>query len=552
MTNVANKQRTIVVTTALPYANGDIHIGHLFEHFISDFWVRFQKMRGNFCLSICADDTHGTPIMVAAQKRGIEPSQLIAESLTAHRQDFKDFHINFDRYSSTNTDNNRQLCNRVYRAMVDGGHIEVREVEQSYCQHDQMFLPDRFVRGTCPNCQATDQYGDQCESCSATYSPLDLKDSRCALCGRSPISRSSQHHFFQLDNFRDFLKNWLAKAVDQEVAKKLHEWFDNRLQDWCISRDAPYFGFEIPDHREKFFYVWVDAPLGYVSTLQEWCNEQGQDQLWQTEDSEIYHNIGKDIVYFHALFWPAMLKTAGFNLPTRLFVHGMLTADGEKLSKSRGTFIRAKTYLKHLDPEWLRYYFAAKINAKVTDVDFSFNDFQARVNAELVGKITNLASRSAQMLHKKLDGQLGKISPTGHQLIDDARRRGEVITDHYERRDFAKAIVEIRTIIDTANRYFTDLKPWQLIDSDQQQARAVLTDSLNLFRIACIYLKPILPSYCARVEKLFAEQPFVWATVNDLREDCSLNEFTPLISRVDSKALDKMTEDTKREQLASG
>lgn len=549
---MADKQRTIIVTTALPYANGDIHIGHLFEHFISDFWVRFQKMRGNVCLSICADDTHGTPIMVAAQKRGVEPHQLIAESLAAHQQDFKDFHINFDRYSSTNTDSNRQLCNRVYQSMVDGGHIEVREVEQSYCQHDKMFLPDRFVRGTCPSCQATDQYGDQCESCSATYNPLDLKDSRCALCGRPPISRSSQHHFFRLDNFRDFLKSWLNDAVDPEVAKKLHEWLDNRLRDWCISRDAPYFGFEIPDHPEKYFYVWVDAPLGYLSTLQEWCDAQGRDQLWQTEEVEIYHNIGKDIVYFHALFWPAMLKTAGFKLPNRLFVHGMLTADGEKLSKSRGTFIRAKTYLKHLDPEWLRYYLAAKISAKVSDVDFSFNDFQARVNAELVGKITNLASRSAQMIHKKLDGQLGKISPAGQQLIDDAKRCGEVIADYYERREFAKALAEIRTIIDAANRYFTDLKPWQLIDSDRQQAHAVLTDSLNLFRIVCVYLKPILPNYCARVEKLFAEQPFVWETVNYLREDGPLNEFVPLITRVDSKALDQMTEDTKREQLASG
>ena len=549
---MADKQRTIIVTTALPYANGDIHIGHLFEHFISDFWVRYQKMRGNFCLSICADDTHGTPIMVAAQKRVIEPHQLIAESLASHLRDFKDFHINFDRYSSTNTDSNRQLCNRVYRAMVEGGHLDVREVEQSYCQHDKMFLPDRFVRGTCPNCQANDQYGDQCESCSATYSPQDLKDSRCALCGQPPVSRSSQHHFFQLDNFQSFLKGWLDNAVDPEVAKKLHEWLGSRLRDWCISRDAPYFGFEIPDHPEKYFYVWVDAPLGYLSTVQEWCDTQGQEQLWQADDTEIYHNIGKDIVYFHALFWPAMLKTAGFKLPNRLFVHGMLTADGEKLSKSRGTFIRAKTYLKHLDPEWLRYYFAAKINAKITDVDFSFNDFQGRVNAELVGKITNLASRSAQMLHKKLDGQLGKISPAGHRLINDARQRGEVIADHYERRDFAKVVAEIRAIIDTANRYFTELSPWQLIDSDRQQTRAILTDGLNLFRIACVYLKPILPNYCARVEELFAEQPFVWTAVNDLRENCPLNKFVPLTTRVDSKALDKMAEDTKREQLASG
>lgn len=546
-------KRRIIVTTALPYANGDIHIGHLFEHFITDFWVRFQKMRGHSCLSICADDTHGTPIMVAARKRQIEPEKLIAEAFVSHRQDFSAFDIEFDHYSSTNSDTNKSLCHRVYASMVEGGHLEIRGVRQSYCQKDKMFLPDRFVRGSCPACGASDQYGDQCEVCCTTYAPTDMADGRCVLCGEPPVSKVSDQHFFKLEHFRDFLREWVQSGVDPEVSKKLNEWLSDQLKDWCISRDDPYFGFEIPGHTGKYFYVWVDAPLGYISTTKEWCVNNSCDFniLWQSPQTEIYHNIGKDIVYFHALFWPAMLKNAGFNLPRRIFVHGMLTSKGEKLSKSRGTFIKARTYLKHLNPEWLRYYLAAKINGSVSDVDFSFADFQARVNSDLVGKITNLASRSIQMLQKKMDGKLGRLPAEGEVLVKKAMDKGKVIASYYEARNFAKVVLEIRSIIDEANRYFNEHEPWRLLKTDPERTRGILTTSLNLFRISCIYLKPIIPSYCARVAKLFQEQEFVWGSCLKIHEGGELQEFSPLITRIATADIEGMCNETKAEQQAS-
>lgn len=546
-------RRRIVVTTALPYANGDIHIGHLFEHFITDFWVRFQKMRGNFCLSICADDTHGTPIMVAARKRGITPETLIAETFAAHQRDFASFDINFDHYSSTNSDINRALCHEVYQQMQDAGHVEVRGVRQSYCENDKMFLPDRFVRGSCPACNAPDQYGDQCEVCSATYSPIDMLDGKCALCGETPVTRESDQHFFKLDHFRDFLKQWVRDGVDTEIVRKLDEWLQDKLKDWCISRDEPYFGFEIPEQQGKYFYVWVDAPLGYVATTKEWCqqHEQDFDRFWKDGNTEIYHNIGKDIVYFHALFWPAMLKTAGFTLPRRIFVHGMLTSEGEKLSKSRGTFIRAATWRKHLDPEWLRYYLAAKINGKISDVDFSFDDFRTRVNSDLIGKITNVASRGAQLLQKKLDRRLGNLPADGRTLVAQAAAQGETIAAHYEKRDFSKAVLAIRAIVDEANRYCNDAVPWETIKSDPERTRGTITTMLNLFRIATVYLKPILPSYSTRVEKLFAEtQPFTWTSAQEICEQRTLNDFKPLLTRVEAAAVTRMCEETKAEQKA--
>ena len=546
-------RRRIVVTTALPYANGDIHIGHLFEHFITDFWVRFQKLRGHFCLSICADDTHGTPIMVAARKRNLTPEALIAETFAAHQRDFAAFDIDFDHYSSTNSDTNHTLCHEVYQHMLDAGHIEVRGVRQSYCEHDKMFLPDRFVRGTCPACGAADQYGDQCEVCSATYSPIDMPDGKCALCGATPVTRESNQHFFKLDHFRDFLKQWVKEGVDEEIERKLNEWLQDRLKDWCISRDEPYFGFEIPNQPGKYFYVWVDAPLGYIATTKEWCQQQGQDfaELWQDAQTEIYHNIGKDIVYFHALFWPAMLKTAGFTLPRRLFVHGMLTSEGEKLSKSRGTFIKASTWCKHLDIEWLRYYLAAKINGRVSDVDFSFADFRSRVNADLIGKITNVASRGAQLLQKKLDRRLGTLPAEGKKLVEHAAAQSETIAAHYEKRDFSKAVLAIRAIVDEANRYCNDAAPWETIKSDPERTRGTITTMLNLFRIASIYLKPILPSYCARVEKLLVEpQPFTWASAQEVCEQRTLNTFEPLLTRIETAAIERMCAETKAEQKA--
>lgn len=547
-------RRHIVVTTALPYANGDIHIGHLFEHFITDFWVRFQKMRGHFCLSICADDTHGTPIMVAARKRGITPETLIAETFAAHQRDFAAFDIEFDHYSSTNSETNRELCHEVYAHMQAAGHLEIRGVRQSYCEQDRMFLPDRFVRGSCPACGAADQYGDQCEACSATYSPTDMPDGRCALCGNAPVTRNSAQHFFRLDHFRDFLRQWVKRGVDDEVCRKLDEWLRDRLKDWCISRDEPYFGFEIPAHQGKYFYVWVDAPLGYIATTKEWCEQHGQDfaKFWKDASTEIYHNIGKDIVYFHALFWPAMLKTAGFTLPRRIFVHGMLTSEGEKLSKSRGTFIKAATWRTHLNHEWLRYYLAAKLHGRIGDVDFSFDDFRARVNSDLIGKITNVASRGAQLLQKKLDSRLGVLPPAGRTLVTTAQAQSETIANHYERRDFNKAVLAIRGVVDAANRYCNEQTPWETIKSDREHTRGTLTTMLNLFRVAAVYLKPILPSYCAKVEKLFGEpQPFTWSSAQELCEQRTLNAFTPLLTRVEAAAVERMCAATKTEQEAA-
>lgn len=540
------------MTTALPYANGDIHIGHLYEHFITDFWVRFQKMRGNFCLSICADDTHGTAIMVAAQKQNTTPEELITAVETSHKQDFADFGIEFDNYSSTNSATNQRLCNEVYLALQQQNHLESKTIQQSYCLHDKMFLPDRYVRGRCPYCGAADQYGDQCEVCSATYTSTDLIDGKCVLCGNSPIAKESSHLFFRLEDFRAFLQEWVKDSIDTDIRKKLQEWLDGELKDWCISRDAPYFGFEIPDQAQKYFYVWLDAPLGYISSTQEWCehNAYDLDQLWRDQDTELYCNIGKDIVYFHALFFPAMLKASGFNLPKRLCVHGMLTANGEKLSKSRGTFIKAKTYLKHLQHEWLRYYFATKINGKSNDVDFSFADFKSRVNADLIGKITNLASRSAQMLHKHFNGELGTLDDQGDAMLTEARRRGEEIASCYETQDFAKASLIIRALVTDANTYFNAMKPWEMVKVSPESARAVLTNALNVFRVACIYLKPIIPDYCAKVEQLFNEPPYLWASADTKLVKHKLNPFIPLAKRIEEKNILAMQEETIAEQRA--
>ena len=434
--------------------------------------------------------------------------------------------------------------------MQNNNHLVVRDIFQSYCQRDEMFLPDRYVCGSCPYCGAGDQYGDQCEICSATYASTDMQDGKCIICGEKPISKMSEHLFFRLEDFRLFLQEWLVETVDTDIKKKLDEWLRGELKDWCISRDEPYFGFAIPDYKNKYFYVWVDAPLGYISTTKEWCKRHNHDfaNIWHNPETEIYLNIGKDIVYFHALFLPAMLKTAGFNLPRRLCVHGMLTAGGEKLSKSRGTFIRARTYLRHLQPEWLRYYFATKINGKSADVDFSFADFQARVNADLVGKITNLASRSAQMLQRKLDNKLGNISSAGRNLVMKAQAHGDIIAAYYEKRDFAKALIEIRDIVSDANAYFNEQKPWELVKESAEATRAVLTDVLNVFRIAAVYLKPVLPIYVAKVEKLFAEQEFTWSSALSVKENCKINAFKPLITRIESKSISDMQNETIEEQ----
>ena len=527
--------RRIVATAALPYANGPIHMGHLLEYLQADFWTRFQKMRGHECLYICADDTHGTPIMVSARNQKITPEVLIAKAFDEHVKDFKEFEVQFDNYSSTNTKLNQELCELIYSKLQQSGHTTSRSVEQLYCQHDKMFLPDRFVKGVCPNCQSPEQYGDGCEKCGATYSPKDLKTPQCSLCGNTPVHEKSENIFFKLNDFREFLQKWVPEHAPLEVANKLKEWLDGELKDWDISRDEPYFGFKIPGTTNKYFYVWVDAPMGYVSSLREWCekNNKNWQDFWN-EKSEIYHFIGKDIVNFHCLFWPAMLKASQMATPNGIFVHGHLTLNGEKMSKSRGNFFSARQYLNHLNPLHLRYYFATKIGPSVDDMDLNFEDYQNRVNAELVGKITNLASRGAQMLTKKMDSQMSTPDAEGLALIESAQKQSEAIAEFYEKREFAKAINQIRLIADDANRYFDEKAPWKTLATDPEATKKVLTTTLNLFRIINIYLTPVLPSYSLKVAELFNEKPYVWKDAATTLTNYKIQDYVHLANRVEA------------------
>lgn len=541
------KRRRIVATAALPYANGDIHLGHMLEHIQIDIWTRFQKMRGHECLYICADDTHGTPVMVKARELGLTPEQHIANSQRDHVRDFAGFDIGFDNYSSTHSDENRRLAEEFYIKMRDQGHTEVRDIQQLYCEHDKMFLPDRFVKGICPNCQAADQYGDSCDVCSATYSPTDMKDARCSICGNAPVKKGSSHVFFKLDHFREFLKTWVPEHASPEIANKMQEWLKEELRDWDISRDEPYFGFEIPGFKGKYFYVWVDAPIGYVSSTWQWCQKNGRslEEFWRNPETEIYHFIGKDIVYFHTLFWPAMLKIAGYTLPRQVFVHGFVTVNGEKMSKSKGTFISASTYLKHLDPMYLRYYFASKSASHLHDIDLSFEDFANRVNSDLIGKITNLGSRGAQMLNKRLDGRMGKLSGAAAALVASTQAKRDEIAVHFENRDFAKAINEIRQLADEANKYFDELAPWKLINENPEATREVLSAVLNVFRCLSIYLKPVLPKYADRVAELLNEESYAWSDLTKTLENHNIREYQHLATRLESEKLEKMVEDSK-------
>ncbi len=546
------QKRRIVVTAALPYANGDIHLGHLVEYLQTDFWVRFQKMRGHECLYICADDTHGTPIMIRARKDGITPEELIEASYVRHTKDFADFQIEFDNFYTTNSPENRDFCNTIFKRLEKNGALFCKDIPQLYCPDDKMFLPDRFVRGTCPKCDAPDQYGDSCEKCGATYAPIEMKDAHCAVCGKAkPEERNSEHIFFDVDQFRNYLKNWLSKHVATDVANKLLEWFsdDAKLLPWDISRDAPYFGFEIPDHPGKFFYVWLDAPVGYMASLLNWCLKNGEkfDRWWNNPDAELYHFIGKDIVRFHCLFWPAMLHAADFKGPDQVFVHGFLTVNGEKMSKSRGTFINARTYLDHLDPAFLRYYYACKINNTTDDVDLSLDDFSQRVNSDLVGKITNLASRGAQMLHKSLDGTMGVMDEDGKRLVAMFLSRADIIAEHYEARRFSQVPVEVCKLADAANEYFDAVQPWKTIKTDAEATRKVLTTILNLFRLLAIYLKPILPHYATKVEKLFGEDSYTWESLKVVLENRAVAPYEYLAVRVLPEHVAGMVEASKPE-----
>lgn len=541
-----SETKKILVTSALPYANGDIHLGHLVEYLQTDFWVRFQKMKGNECHYMCADDTHGTPVMISARAQGITPEELIAGNHAKHVEDFSEFEIEFDNYYSTNSPENKEFSEEIYSHMLANGHIESKFITQYYCEKDEMFLPDRFVTGTCPRCFAENQYGDSCDKCGASYSSSETVNPRCTICKSEPVEKESEHLFFKLNHFKDFLVDWVKDHTPREVANKLDEWLKDDLRDWDISRDAPYFGFPIPGKEGKYFYVWVDAPIGYMSATKNWCKDNNRcfDEFWKEGDTRLVHFIGKDIVYFHTLFWPAMLHNAGYKTPDDVFVHGFLTVNGEKMSKSKGTFINARTFLDHLDPLFLRYYYGCKLSSSMDDIDLSFDDFVNRVNSEYIGKITNLASRGVQMLNK-IDSTLGTIPEEGKALIEETQLKAGVIADFYEGRDFGKALVEIRNLADAANRYFDERKPWEVVKVDVEAGRAILTTVINVFRLITIYLKPILPSYARKVELLFNEEPYTWESHKHILENHKMNKFEHLAKRVDKKHVDKMIEATK-------
>ena len=560
------EKRKIVVTSALPYANGDIHLGHLVEYLQTDFWVRFQKMRGHECIYVCADDTHGTPIMIRARKEGITPEELIARSHAEHLRDFTDFQISFDNYYTTNSPENKELSERIYTAMEKAGAITGKTSPQLYCEHCKMFLPDRFVKGECPKCGAAGQYGDSCDKCGSTYGAEELAHPVCTTCGATPVLRDSEHLYFELEPQHDYLEKWIPGHTTSDVSNKLLEWFKEPLRGWCISRDAPYFGFEIPGHPGKFFYVWLDAPIGYIASLKNWCQQHGEkiEDWWPsglngdgalgdralptancqlpTGNPELYHFIGKDIIRFHCLFWPGMLHTAGFKGPDKVFVHGFLTVNGEKMSKSKGTFVNARTYLDNLPPEAIRYYYAAKLGGTTDDMDLNLSDFVQRVNSDLVGKVTNIASRAAQMLQKKLDGTLASLA--GHEeelaLLQKLRDGGETIARHYEDRRFNLAVVEICRLADAANEYFDRKEPWKTVKTDAEATRVTLTAALNAFRILAIYLKPILPVYADKAMKLFGETAWTWDSRDVVVEGVRLGAYEYLASRIDAKQVDAM------------
>ena len=544
-------RRRILVTSALPYANGPIHIGHLVEYLQTDIWVRFQRMRGHECIYVCADDAHGTPIMLQARERGIEPQELIDTTLDDHQRDFRDFLIEFDNYHTTHSPENRELAELIYQRLKDGGHIVSRSIEQAYDEEAGMFLPDRFIRGSCPRCEAPDQYGDSCEVCGATYQPAELVDAVSVISNKPPVTRRSEHLFFKLSDFEAMLREWTSgDTLQPEVRNKLEEWFEAGLRDWDISRDAPYWGFEIPDAPGKYFYVWLDAPIGYMASFKNYCDREGAsfDDFWSRDAKpELYHFIGKDIAYFHTLFWPAMLSGAGLRTPTAVFVHGFLTVDGTKMSKSRGTFVMARTYLEHLDPEYLRYYYAAKLNGSSDDIDLNLGDFTQRVNSDLVGKLVNIASRCAGLLAKRMESRLSESLPDPG-LYDELAGAGEEIADLYERREFSQAVRRIMALADGANAYIDQKKPWAQVkdESTVEEARAVCTQGINMYRALITYLKPVLPRTAARSEELFGTGALDWDAPRVPILGQKLQPFSRLLERLDPARLDEVIDASRQ------
>lgn len=548
--------RKILVTSALPYANGPIHIGHLVEYIQTDIWVRFQKMQGNQCFYVCADDAHGTPIMLKARQEGISPEKLIAQVSKAHQADFAAFHINFDQYHSTHSEENRYYATLIYERNRDSGHIASRIITQAYDPVEKIFLPDRFIQGNCPRCAAANQYGDNCEICGASYSPGDLKNPRSAISGAVPEYHESTHFFFKLNDFEPMLRTWTRSGTLQAgVINKLEEWFSVGLHEWDISRDAPYFGFEMPDQPGKYFYVWLDAPIGYMASFRALCNRNPElnfEQFWGTDaTAELYNFIGKDIMYFHTLFWPAMLHGAGFRTPTAVFCHGFLTVNGQKMSKSRGTFIKASSYLKYLNPEALRYYFAAKLSGEVEDIDLNLEDFVAKVNADLVGKLVNIASRCAGFITKRFAGRLAATLPEP-TLYAEFVAASSQIQNYYTHREYSKVVREVMALADRANQYIDSAQPWVVAKQlgQENQLQAICTLGLNLFRVLIGYLRPVLPSIAQRSEAFLQIPNLTFIELNTPLLDHVIAPFQPLITRIELAKVTAMIEDSKSDLTA--
>ncbi len=545
------EKRRILVTSALPNANGSIHLGHLMEHIQTDIWVRFQRMRGHECIYVCADDTHGTATMLRAEELGTTPEALIQEVNAEHQSDFRDFLISHDNYYSTHSDENQELSSLIYNRLNEAGQIATKSVDQLYDPEKEMFLADRFIVGSCPKCKSENQYGDNCEVCGATYDATDLIDPVSKISGATPVLKESKHFFFALSNFNEFLGDWTRSGTLQDqVANKLSEWLDAGLQDWDISRDAPYFGFEIPGEPGKYFYVWLDAPIGYMASFQNWCSENNVnfDDFWKKDsDCEVHHFIGKDIVNFHALFWPAMLDTAGFRTPTRVQAHGFVTVDGQKMSKSRGTFINARTYLDHLDPEYLRYYFAAKMSGSVDDLDINLEDFVQRVNSDVVGKVVNIASRCAGFINKQFDGQLSATAD--NPLLKEFADASDGIAEHYENGDYGKALREVMALADKANQFIDEHKPWVMIKEEgkRDEVQQVCSDGINFFKGLVTFLKPVLPGLAEKSEAFLNVPTLSWSDAGQPLVSHQINKFKPLMTRIESEKVEAIVSNSKDE-----
>ena len=543
-------KRRILVTSALPYANGELHLGYMLETIQTDIWVRFQKMMGNECHYVCADDAHGTPIMLKANEMGIEPETLIEQVKIRHQADLDDFHIDFSQYHSTHSEENREISELIYNRLNDSGYIKKRVISQAFDPEKEMFLPDRYIKGECPKCGADDQYGDNCEVCGATYSTTEIINARSVMSGATPIEKDSEHYFFDLPQFENKLKDWTkAGHLQEQVSNKLAEWFEQGLQQWDISRDSPYFGFKIPGTEDKYFYVWLDAPIGYMASFKKLCDnsELNFDEFFNKgSDAELYHFIGKDIVYFHALFWPATLMGSDFRTPNAVFAHGFLSVNGQKMSKSRGTFIQARTYLDNLDPEYLRYYYASKLTAKIDDIDLNLEDFKQRVNSDLVGKVVNIASRSASFVVKKYDKELSSDC-VDKDLYKEFVETGSNIAKHYEARNFNQAMRLIMKLADKANQYIDEKKPWQLakVEGSEREVHEITSLAINLFKVLMTYLKPVLPEMAKRSEEFLNIESLDWPDIETPLTSHKINNFKPLMTRIEDEQIDQMVESSR-------